>query len=60
MKARELFKKFQDAGWKLDRIVGSHHIFVKDGHHFSVQGPASNQVSAGVARNALKKIQEVG
>jgi predicted RNA binding protein YcfA (HicA-like mRNA interferase family) len=32
MTARELMGKLKANGWTLDRIKGSHHIFVKDGH----------------------------
>ncbi len=60
LKARELMKKFRDAGWVLDRIRGSHHIFTKKGQAFSVPGPASREVSPGVSNAALKKIEEVG
>ena len=32
MTARELMNILKANGWKLERINGSHHIFVKDGY----------------------------
>lgn len=31
MNGRELAKHLKEHGWKLDRIKGSHHIFIKEG-----------------------------
>ena len=31
MNARQLIDILKDNGWKLDRIEGSHHIFVREG-----------------------------
>lgn len=53
-------KMFEDAGWTLDRINGSHHVYIKKGFHFSVPGPKSREVSPGILRSAIKKIKEVG
>jgi predicted RNA binding protein YcfA (HicA-like mRNA interferase family) len=30
--SRNLIKDLEKAGWELDRVSGSHHIFVKAGH----------------------------
>ncbi len=59
MKARDLFKKAEAQGWTLDRIEGSHHVFVKQGHQVSILGPANNEVPAGTVRGILKKMKEV-
>jgi predicted RNA binding protein YcfA (HicA-like mRNA interferase family) len=31
MKSREIIKRLQRDGWRLDRVTGDHHTFVKDG-----------------------------
>ena len=31
MNARQIMALLKENGWKLDRINGSHHVFVKDG-----------------------------
>jgi predicted RNA binding protein YcfA (HicA-like mRNA interferase family) len=31
MNGKQLKKVLEDAGWRLDRISGSHHIMVKEG-----------------------------
>ena len=31
MTAKQIMKILKRNGWKLDRIKGSHHVFVKDG-----------------------------
>lgn len=33
MKSGDLIKAVEAAGWRLDRISGSHHIFTKPGHY---------------------------
>ncbi|KAB0514040.1 type II toxin-antitoxin system HicA family toxin [Pseudomonas extremorientalis] len=33
MQSRLLIKELQDAGWVLDRVTGSHHIFI---HRYSL------------------------
>jgi len=32
MTAKKVMKVLKDNGWQLDRINGSHHVFVKPGH----------------------------
>lgn len=32
MNGKQLKKRLEDHGWALDRISGSHHIMVKEGH----------------------------
>jgi predicted RNA binding protein YcfA (HicA-like mRNA interferase family) len=43
----------------LDRINGSHHVFVKSGVHVTVVGPANNEVSIGVLKQVQRKMKEV-
>ncbi|HAN10646.1 MAG TPA: addiction module toxin, HicA family [Clostridiales bacterium] len=31
MNSREVIKKIHKNGWKLDRVTGSHHIFIQEG-----------------------------
>lgn len=31
MKSADLIREVESAGWKLDRVKGSHHVFRKDG-----------------------------
>lgn len=32
MTGKEILKLFLDAGWRIDRIRGSHHVLKKQGH----------------------------
>jgi len=52
----ELIRMVKDAGWVLDRIVGSHHIFV----HESLQGVVvipkhTKTIPKGTANSILKQ-----
>ena len=38
MNGNDIITKLKAAGWKLDRINGSHHIVLKDGNAFPVHG----------------------
>lgn len=60
MKARELMRRFKEAGWTLDRVTGSHHIFKKCGHTFPVPMHAGKDLSFSLVQAALKKIEQVG
>ena len=33
MTGKELVNELKKNGWQLDRVHGSHHIMIKDGHH---------------------------
>ena len=50
---KELVKRLQKDGWKLDRTEGSHHILKKEGYR-----PASIPVHAGkdIAPGTLNKL----
>jgi len=52
MTAKELINILKTNGWKLDRINGSHHIFIKDGYR-SVPVPFHGNKDIG---NFAKKI----
>jgi predicted RNA binding protein YcfA (HicA-like mRNA interferase family) len=54
MKGKELVKLLKRAGWKLDRINGSHHIMEKEGKIVSV--PVHNRdLPKGTLVSILKK-----
>ena len=38
MNGNDIITKLKAAGWKLDRINGSHHIVLKDGNAVPVHG----------------------
>jgi predicted RNA binding protein YcfA (HicA-like mRNA interferase family) len=52
---KELVKKLQKNGWKVDRIQGSHHIMVKDNDTISVPVHAGKDLPAGTLNEILKK-----
>ncbi|MGS0943734.1 type II toxin-antitoxin system HicA family toxin (plasmid) [Pseudomonas luteola] len=39
MKSRELIDELEAAGWVLDRIAGSHHVFSHPDHPYPVSVP---------------------
>jgi len=54
MMPRELIKKLQKIGWKLDRIHGSHHILKKGDETVSI--PVHNtDMKPGLLNKTLKK-----
>lgn len=54
MKPKELIKKLQQNGWKLDRIHGSHHILEKGNETVSI--PVHNKdMKPGLLNQILKK-----
>jgi predicted RNA binding protein YcfA (HicA-like mRNA interferase family) len=55
MNARQIIRILKENGWKLDRINGSHHIFVKEGCR-SVAVPVHGSREVGnLARRILKQ-----
>ncbi len=54
MKFRQARKLLEDNGWKLDRVRGSHYIFVKGKKEFPL--PWCKIVRKYIARNLLKAI----
>ncbi len=59
MKSLDLIKELKSAGWQLDRVRGSHHIFVhpERGGHISVPHPKKDLGKGLVA--AIRKQAEL-
>ncbi|HIE8756129.1 TPA: type II toxin-antitoxin system HicA family toxin [Klebsiella variicola subsp. variicola] len=57
MSSSEVMKLLKENGWVLDRVRGSHHIFVKDGvdHHITVPHPRKD-VAKGTLHDILKNM----
>ena len=54
MKPKDLIKKLQQDDWELDRISGSHYIFIKGKETISI--PVHNtDMKSGLLNNILKK-----
>jgi len=53
MKSADLVKLLEQAGWKLSRVRGSHHQFVKDGRAVTVPHPRKD-LGSGLVK-AIKK-----
>ena len=54
MKPKELMKKLQQNGWELDRVHGSHYIFIKGYETVSI--PVHNtDMKPGLLSKILKK-----
>lgn len=56
MDSKTLIELIKAKGWRLDRVNGSHNIFVKDGEpgHINIPHPRKD-VSIGVYRDVKKK-----
>lgn len=48
MTGKDVIAKLRAAGWKLDRIQGSHHIFVKGGAAVPIPVHGSRDLGAGL------------
>ena len=48
MTGREVIAKLKAAGWKLDRVHGSHHILIKEGRAVPVPVHGSRDIGAGL------------
>jgi predicted RNA binding protein YcfA (HicA-like mRNA interferase family) len=55
MKSADLIRELKRAGWRLDRVRGSHHIFVHDdlGGHIAIPHPKKD-LGKGLV-NAIRK-----
>jgi len=54
MKPKDLIKEIKALGWELDRISGSHHIYVKGSEMVSI--PVHNKdMKPGLLNNIKKK-----
>jgi predicted RNA binding protein YcfA (HicA-like mRNA interferase family) len=48
MTGKEVIAKLKAAGWKLDRVHGSHHILTKSGQAVPVPVHGSRDIGAGL------------
>lgn len=57
LSGREVISALQREGFVVDRITGSHHIMVKQGHRFNVSVPihGSKPVNPFTLKNILKQ-----
>ena len=56
LSGKELAKLLEEHGWRLARVKGSHHIFVKDGREEVISVPihGSKDLKKGLIRSILK------
>lgn len=60
MKIRDLFDELKEKGWMLDRIQGSHHVFVHSKTKRSIVVPVhSKEIPDFYAKSILKKADAV-
>ena len=55
LSGKQLVKKLKKNGWKLDRIVGSHHILVKNSNTVSVPVHGNKSLGKGLESKLLKQ-----
>jgi predicted RNA binding protein YcfA (HicA-like mRNA interferase family) len=55
MSGRDLVRRLEKDGWKLDRISGSHHVMVKDNVTVSVPVHANKDLGTGLLNKLLKE-----
>jgi len=48
-------KKFQRAGWIVDRQVGSHVMLVKAGYPYTLSVPQHKELGIGILKKLLKQ-----
>ena len=51
MTGREIMKRLKQHGWALDRIKGSHHIFIKDNKTIPVPAHRNKEIPLGTVKN---------
>lgn len=54
MKSADLIKEVENAGWRLDRVRGSHHVFRKEGMRPVVIPHPEKQLGKGIVA-AIRK-----
>ncbi|HIY71985.1 MAG TPA: type II toxin-antitoxin system HicA family toxin [Candidatus Luteimonas excrementigallinarum] len=54
MKGADLIKEVENAGWRLDRVRGSHHVFRKEGMRPVVIPHPKKQLGKGIVA-AIRK-----
>ncbi|MHC9540667.1 MAG: type II toxin-antitoxin system HicA family toxin [Vulcanimicrobiota bacterium] len=60
MTGKQMKKKYEDNGWELDRINGSHHIMKKGEHTESIPIHGNKELKKGTESKLLKRLKEVG
>lgn len=55
MTGKQLIKLLKEKGWRLDRIEGSHHIFIRDDKTLSVPVHGSNDLGKGLLHALMKQ-----
>ena len=48
MNGRDVIERLKAAGWRLDRIKGSHHVMLKDGRAVPVPVHGAKDLGAGL------------
>ena len=48
MNGRDIIRKLKAAGWKIDRVNGSHHVLTKDGAAVPVPVHGSRDLGVGL------------
>ena len=57
---RKVRKKLEQAGWRLDRVNGSHHIFKKQGHDNLIVPVHGRQVPRVYAKQVEREVESGG
>jgi predicted RNA binding protein YcfA (HicA-like mRNA interferase family) len=55
MSGKQLIKRLNKEGWKLDRVIGSHHIMVKDNKTLSFPTHSNKDLSKGLLHSLMKQ-----
>jgi len=55
MNARQVMDILKKNGWALDRVSGSHHVFIKDGHRSVAVPVHGNRDIGNLARRILQQ-----
>ena len=55
-KGKDLVREFQKAGWKLDRVNGSHHILIKGNKTAVIPVHGSRELGIGLEKKLRKSI----
>ena len=50
-------KEFRRAGWVVDRQVGSHVMFVKQGYPYTLSVPQHKELGIGILKKLLKQAE---
>jgi len=60
MTGKQMLKLYQENGWELDRINGSHHVMKKGEYTESIPIHSGKDLGEGIKKALLKKLKEVG